>query len=336
MARQRRGRGVVGLIAAALALAAGGALARNEWRLAGRLGALDAAAADVVTLDPALPPPDADPARPVWLAGPARAEGRLRDPLFPAANADGLRLDRLAETRQWREHRETGSGGDRNTRYEQVWSALPIDSALFERPGEHANPRPLPLEPASVAAEGARLGRHGLSPALLAPLPATSALESGRLGPLDAAGRRFAPAGDWLASGNPAAPAVGDVRVRWAYVPEGTISVLGAHDGAAVVPWRAPSGEAVALAARGEIPAEAMLGAAGRDAWGEAWKLRLFAAGGLTLLFLIASPALAAVVPAFEGARVRSRLVTALTLAAGWTALACGAGWIAARAALPG
>jgi hypothetical protein len=92
----------------------------------------------------------------------------------------------------------------------------------------------------------------------------------------------------------------------------------------------------VALAARGEVPPEELLGAAGRNAWGEAWKLRLFAAGGLTLLFLIASPALATLVPAFEGARVRSRLVTALTLAAGWTALACGAGWVAARAALPG
>jgi hypothetical protein len=327
---------VIGLLAVALALAAGGALARNEWRLAGRLGALDAAAGEVRTLDPALAPPDADPARPVWLSGPASAEGRLRDPLFPAATADGLRLDRLAETRQWREFRESGSGGDRNTRYEQVWSALPIDSALFERRGEHENPRPLPLEPATVAADDARLGRHALSPALLAPLPATSALAPGQVGPADAGGRRFVSAGDWLTSGSPTSPRVGDVRVRWVYVPEGTISVLGAHDGAALVPWRAASGEAVALAARGEVPPEELLGAAGRNAWGEAWKLRLFAAGGLTLLFLIASPALATLVPAFEGARVRSRLVTALTLAAGWTALACGAGWVAARAALPG
>ncbi|HEX8375528.1 MAG TPA: TMEM43 family protein, partial [Geminicoccaceae bacterium] len=315
---------------------AGVVLARNEWRLAGRLGALDAAAAQVTTLDPALPPPDADPARPVWLTGPARAEGSLRDPLFPAATADALRLDRLAETRQWREIRETGSGGDRNTRYEEVWSAERIDSALFQQRAEHANPAPLPLEPASFPAGDVRLGRHRLSPELLAPLPATSVIEPASLGPTNAAGRRFVPAGDWLTTGNPASPRVGDARVRWSYVPEGPISVLGAHDGTTLVPWRAPSGEAVALAARGEVAPADLLGAAGRNAWGEAWRLRLFVAGGLTLLFLIASPALANLVPAFEGARVRSRLVTALTLAAGWTALACGAGWIAARTALPG
>jgi hypothetical protein len=193
---------VIGLLAVALALAAGGALARNEWRLAGRLGALDAAAAQVTTLDPALAPPDADPARPVWLTGPARAEGSLRDPLFPAATADALRLDRLAETRQWREIRESGSGGDRNTRYEEVWSAERIDSALFERRGEHANPAPLPLEPAASRGRR-RLGRHRLSPELLAPLPATSAIEPASLGPMNVAGRRFVPAGDWLTTGNP-------------------------------------------------------------------------------------------------------------------------------------
>lgn len=322
MARRGR-RGVVGLIAVALALAAGVALARNEWRLAARLGALDAAADGVVALGPEDAPPQADAARPVWLAGPARAEGRLRDPLFPSVSADGLRLDRLAETRQWRELREN-RGGDRNTRYEQVWSAVPINSALFQQRAEHANPSELPLEPASFPAADARLGRHRLSPELLAPLPATSTLEPGRSGPLDALGRRFAPAADWLATGDPASPRIGDVRVRWVYVAEGTVSVLGAHDGASLVPWLTPSGETVALAARGEVPPEAMLDTAGRSAWGEAWRLRLFAAGGLTLLFLIASPALAAVVPAFEGARVRGRLVTALALAAGWTALACG------------
>lgn len=326
------GRGPARAMAAigvAIGLGAGAALSWNEWQSARRLGALDLAARELVALAPGEP---AVGDRPIHLVGEAGATGLARDPVL-GVEARALRLDRVAETYQWVEQRE-GSGDNKVLRYERVWSPVLIPSRGFEQRTMHANPGTLRVASGRSFAPGARVGRFALSEAVLAALPATRELRpEGEAGTLGAAGLSFRRSGDWLYSGDPASPEVGDVRLRLAVAPEGLVSLIGAVDGSGrgIVPWQAPHGGAVALAAYGEVAPEELLRAAARGGWREAWGLRAFGAMGMVLAAIFASPTLAqrlAGNPAFTG---RRRLGTILLIGAGLTAAVCAVGWVAAR-----
>jgi hypothetical protein len=321
------GRGparAMAVIGTMVGLGAAGGLMWNEWQLARRLGALDAAGRSLV-------PAGLDPGRPVHVVGEASAPAPARDTALGVA-AEVLRLDRVAETYQWLEQKE-GSGDNKNLRYEKVWSPVSIRSERFEQRSTHVNPATLPLRSGTSFAEGARIGEWALDEALVAALPATRELRpEGHGGTLAAAGMTFRRSGDWLHSGDPKAPAIGDVRVRLAAAPEGLVSVIGTSDGAGrLVPWRAPNGGVVALAAYGEVAPEELLRAAARGGWREAWTYRGFGALGMVVAVIFASPALAMRLggdPAFHG---RRRLGTILLIGMGLAALVCAVGWVGAR-----
>ena len=162
--------------------------------------------------------------RVVHLVAEATAAGPVRDPLFGVA-AEALRLDRTAETYQWLEVRE-GTGRNKNLRYDKVWSPVLIPSERFEQRSFHANPPRLPIASARLPAQGARLAELELDPALVEALPAIRELRPDDAGPVAAAGLSFARGDDWLYSGDPARPAIGDVRVRFATAPVGLVSVV--------------------------------------------------------------------------------------------------------------
>lgn len=316
MARRARAMALVGLV---IGLGAGGALLWNEWRLARELAALGEAQRSLEAADGAA----------IHRVGEATAAGPARDPEF-GISVQALRLDRTAETYQWREHRE-GSGDNKILRYERVWSPILIPSQRFEQRSTHVNPARLRVESARFPGGEARLSDLALDPVLVDRLPATRELFPERNGPVAASGLGFRRAGDWLYSGDPQGPRIGDVRVRFAAAPEGRISVVASEADGRLTPWRSDSGAVVALAAYGEVPAEELLGSAARRGWRDAWALRGFAGLGLTLGVFFASPALAqrsGGEPAFRGGR---RLGTILLLGIGLSAAVCALGWVGAR-----
>jgi hypothetical protein len=316
---------VMGIIGTLIGLGAAGVLLWNEWQLARAFGALAAAGEGLAATE-------AGDGGPVHVVGEATATAPVRDPVLGVA-ADALRLDRTAETYQWLEHKE-GTGDNKTLRYERVWSPLLIPSGRFEQRAHHANPPALRLESGQFPAADARLGRLLLDEALVAALPASRELLPDRERPVAGQGLSFERSGDWLYSGDPASPAIGDVRLRLAVAPEGTVSVVAARDLDRLVPWQAPNGEAVALAAYGEVPAEELLRRAARGDWQEAWTLRGFGALVMLVAAIFATPALTERFrgqPALHG---RRRLATMVMLAAGLSAAVCAAGWIGSRLAL--
>src|SRR5687767_10613434 len=100
--RGARGTAIVGLL---IGLGGAFALARNEYRLAWQLDAM-AAAREILAEGAAL---RGDAV--VHVVGELEAPVPVRDREFKIA-ADAVRLDRTAETYQWREHRE-GSGDNK-------------------------------------------------------------------------------------------------------------------------------------------------------------------------------------------------------------------------------
>jgi hypothetical protein len=312
----------MGMVGTLIGLGAGGVLLWNEWQLARAFGALAAARDRLAAGDDG----------PVHEVGEATAPALVRDPALGVA-AKALRLDRTAETYQWLEHKE-GSGDNKVLRYERVWSPVLIPSGRFEQRAHHANPTALRLTSGSFPAADARLGRLVLDEALVAALPATREILPDRERPVTGVGLSFRRRGDWLYSGDPTSPAIGDVRLRLAVAPEGTVSVVAARDQDHLVPWRAPNGESVALAAYGEVPAEQLLRRAARGDWRQAWELRGFGTLVMLVAAIFAMPALTERFrgqPAFGG---RRRLATIVMLAAGASAVVCAAGWIGSRLVL--
>jgi hypothetical protein len=297
-----------------IGLGAAGTLLWNEWRLARSFGARAEAERSLAAGD----------GRVVRVTGEAGASAPARDPLFGIEAVAALRLDRVAETYQWREHRE-GSGDNKVLRYERIWSPVLIPSRPFEQRTTHANPTALEVETARFPGGEVRLAGLVLDPALAQRLPATRELFPDRNRPVAAAGLSFRRSGDWLYSGDAAAPAIGDVRVRFAAAPPGLVTVIGAEVDGRLMPWRAGNGGEVGLAAYGDVPAGTLLGDAARGDWREGWALRGFAGGVMLLAALFVGPALG------RRGRGPGRIATMLLLAAGAWAAACAAGWLGAR-----
>jgi hypothetical protein len=319
MAGTARAMGIVGIL---IGLGAGSVLLWNEWQLARTFGALSAAGDRLAGNDGGL----------VHVVGEATAPAPVRDPAL-GVEADALRLDRTAETYQWLEHKE-GSGDNKVLRYERVWSPVLIPSRRFERRADHVNPTALRLMSGQFPAADARLERLALDETLVTALPATREILPDGERPVTGLGLSFKRSGDWLYSGDPASPAIGDVRLRLAVAPEGTVSVVAARDLDRLIPWRAPNGGSVALAAYGEVPAEQLLRRAARGDWHRAWERRGFGLLVMLVAAIFAMPALAERFrgqPAFGG---RRRLVTMVMLAAGLSAVVCAAGWLGSRLAL--
>ncbi|MFO1037635.1 MAG: TMEM43 family protein [Geminicoccaceae bacterium] len=301
-------------------------LLRNEWRLGARLQALGAAAQSVVEADPARVDPEND-GRFVHLVGSASG-GPVRDPVLNVGGT-GLRLDRTAETYQWVEDKDANH--DRVVRYEQQWRTDRVPSERFDRRTEHHNPDPLPLASASFAPAALRIDAYEVDPAVIAALPATAGLRPEAVGQVIFGGRPMSVEGPWLQSGDPARPGTGDIRVRLALVPEGTISVVARQEGRRLVPWPAADGSPIGLAAPGEVAADRLTKGEARDNWGEAWRNRLTGTLGVLMGMLFVGMTQADRFGPLRELPPLRRLGVVALAAIGLAAILCAAGWIGAR-----
>jgi hypothetical protein len=211
----------------------------------------------------------------VHLAGPARPSGPVRDPVFAVVQS-ALRLDRIVEMYQWREH-DQGSGDNRTTRYEQVWAEGRIASERFRERVGRSNPAAPPFAserfyPAEVA-----LGAYGVALDLVDLLPAVAAIAVPAGNEIFVGGLTLRGDGGAFVTSTGSRPAIGDVRVRFRAVPAGEVSVLAGLDGSVLRPWPAPNGGTIALVEPGLENAREMLGAAYRMNALHTWGIRLAA-----------------------------------------------------------
>jgi len=155
-------------------------------------------------------------------SGPAR-DGQL------GVSANAAVLLRRVEIYQWREHCEGTS-----CRYDTAWSA-PVDSHKFREPKGHENP-PAPFGDSVFAAPGLKIGAYALDPDLL--IAQTQASEHAVHGanlPPNLAATFSERDGVLYAGGDPAHPAVGEVRVSYRVIPTGSVSLNGTLRGGKLV-----------------------------------------------------------------------------------------------------
>ncbi len=167
----RLGGAIVGvLIGLVLSLVAFPLLFWNEGRAVRNARTLEEGETAVVSV-PAERVDPANEGRLVHVTGEATTSETLRDPEFRVSAASAIRLRRVVEMYQWREHKHTQTqhkpGGGTNTittyTYDAGWSSTLIDSNRFHQRGGHKNPGSLPFPSASWQARRVPLGAYVLS-----------------------------------------------------------------------------------------------------------------------------------------------------------------------------
>lgn len=333
-----RGAGALALVVGAVAL-----LAWNEGRAVRTARALDEGARRVVELDADRAAEVADGTL-VHLVGEALVTAPLRDPVTGIAR-DALRLRRTAETLQWR---RVSVGDDNDSRYDyrQVWSATRIDSDDF--PDAFRNPASLPLATAVLSSADARLADFALATGVVEAFAALTPVALGAadleamaaaLGvagvvPDGASGLGASVAYLPFAGGSPAAPRVGDARVRYDVAPTGTASVVASKVGGRLEPYPTRSGVTIAFARHGAHGAAMLFDEAVAQNRVLTIGLRGFGGALLVAAFrLLLGPlaALARLIPFVGGATRFGVLVVAALLASVTALVTIALAWLAFR-----
>ena len=147
-------------------------------------------------------------------SGPAR-DGQL------GVSANAAVLFRHVEIYQWREHCEGAA-----CRYDTTWSA-PVDSRKFREPKGHENPS-APFNDSIFFAPGLKFGENAVDPDLLvAQLQGVDYAVHGANLPPNLAASFAEREGVLYAGGDPAHPAVGELRVSYRIIPTGSVSLNG-------------------------------------------------------------------------------------------------------------
>ena len=280
----------------------------------------------------------------VHLSGAMTTRAPARDTAFGIGGDDLLRLKRTVEMFQWTEQKSTRSqknfGGSETTEttysYHKEWSDHPVDSSHFHEAGGHRNP-PMPVHSATFDSQDVQLGAYRVDRGLLESVSAYTPYDSTSAASLPADYRKT---GDLLYRGaDPAAPAIGDIRIRYSAVPSQTMSVIAAQAGNTLAPFSAANGYRIALADPGVVPATAMFREKAQEESLLTWILR---AVGFVLmlvgLLLMASPltVLLGVIPLFETLADIGAFMLALLIALPLTLIVIAAAWITHRPLIGG
>lgn len=175
--------------------------------------------ADVAEIAPSQTNP-AQEGRKVRLNGKLEITKPPRDAQLGVA-APAAVLLRHVEMFQWQE-----SCDAKGCRYEKGWSGAVVDSHKFREPAEHENPQ-APFSDAKFSAGSAKLGGLDIDPDVLAQLaPADFSVRAADLPPNLAASFRVQD-GVLYAGGDPAHPAIGELRVSYRAVGVGDVELTG-------------------------------------------------------------------------------------------------------------
>jgi hypothetical protein len=311
----------------------------NEGRAVHAIIGLKDAASQVVEAEASRPSP-ANEGKLVHVVGPATAHSPIQDSDVGINFADQVGVARMAEMYQWKETKtertQENVGGSSTTTttydYERKWSEEAFDSANFKYPDGHQNPA-MPFRSKRFAASDAKLGGWTLGADQLDRIDYKQQLTP------------EAPSG-WTLSGenyyrgDPAAPKVGDMRVRYAGLPSGTtISILAKQSGNGFAAFTTKNGYQVELAAVGDQSAAALIEGKRKAEALMTWILR----GVGTLLvfigiavFLAPLSTIASVIPLFGRIVGGAAALVALVIAVPLSILVIAFAWLAYRPLIGG
>lgn len=273
----------------------------------------------------------------VHMSGRATAEGLLQDDEFGVSADGAIRLRRSVEMYQWKqdsksEKRKKLGGGEETVTtytYQKVWSDEPIDSSSFKESG-HTNPGEFPVQESEQNAQVVHVGAFTLGDTL------TSQIDSWN----EMAADGKAPSGMVAANGgfyrgkDPAAPQIGDVRVKFQVVEPTQVSLVAVQQGDTFAPYKAKSGNQIMELVVGQKSAAEMFQQMEDSNNLMTWVLR---AVGFFLMFLgltlMMNPlsVLADVVPLFGNLVGFGTGLIAFMLATALSLVTIAIGWIAYR-----
>ena len=274
----------------------------------------------------------------VHLTGLATTEETLTDADFKVSAPNALKLIREVEMYQWEEHKKSeerkNSNGSSYTittyEYEETWSPKHIDSSAFSE-NWHENPKSMKYESKTQTAGKVTVGAFAMTAEQVEKLdtatPVTVEKKPVELKALKAVMHD----NDIYLGKNPAAPAVGDMRVRFKVVSPMQVSLVAQQKGSSFVPYQTSAGDALLLVREGTMNATQMFDAAQADNVAMTWVLRFL--GWFMMLaglFLVFRPV--AVIGdrfAFLGTLAGAGLgISAFLLASGLSLLTIGLSWL--------
>ena len=300
----------------------------NEGRAIGTTRALNEGAGVTVTVPPARVDP-ANEGKLVHVTGDLRSGGTLTDGDFQISS-QAVRLVRKVEMYQWKEEQRTetrSNAGGSQTRtttynYTRVWSDRPIDSSRFRRRDGHENPA-MPVTGRSQTAPNATLGAFRADSRVVGLFGSGS---ERRLDVTDAQLRAFTTRfgsqarlqdGGVYVGYDASNPAVGDVRITYAILPEGPVTVVARQVGQGFGPYQASNGREVFLGETGAKAAQELYAHAHESNRMLTWILRVVAILAMWIGFnMILRPfvVLADVIPLFGSAMAAGAGIVALAL----------------------
>jgi len=151
----------------------------------------------------------------------------LEDAQFGMQMKDSAKLRREVEMYQWVETSATRNEGQKQvteTKYAQQWRSELVDSSKFKQQ-QKKNPPSFPIAPVLRTAK-VKLGAFDLPGSLVERMSNWTKCTQCAKKEVTVAGLRFELDGDSLVSGNPDKPQIGDLRVRFQYVPCGDCTVM--------------------------------------------------------------------------------------------------------------
>jgi hypothetical protein len=196
----------------------------------------------------------------VHVVGTASASNAISDPDLNISFNKQVTVERHAEMYQWREkkdeetHDKLGGGQETVTTYSysRAWSDSPIDSSEFRHPEGHENPE-MAVRDARYAADDAKLGGYDLDSTTLGLIDLSTDLRP-------SVPDGWVQSGAQLYKGDSAAPKVGDMRVSYKGLPDGTkISVLAQQSNSGFAPFATSNGYKLQMAETGDQPIANMI-----------------------------------------------------------------------------
>ncbi|WPJ97389.1 TMEM43 family protein [Coraliomargarita algicola] len=265
-------------------------LSWNEGRAVKRYKTLKEGAGAVVSIDSA----QVDPSREgqlVHTSGTAVTTDTPSDSEF-GISTHALKLTRQVEMYQWKESKSKDTqkklGGSTETvttyKYTKEWNTRPVRSDNFQELEGHRNPAEMRFTNSSFKASPVTVGGFTLTPSQVDMIGGAQALPfpSDYKVPSHIGESHLSPTELYIGK-DPANPAIGDLKVSFAMVPEQSISLVAAQVQDSFQPYRTKVGGTINLLQSGTYSADAMIQVAQDNNKIMTWALR---AGGLLLMFI--------------------------------------------------
>jgi len=188
------------------------------------------------------------------------------------------------ESSQSETKKELGGGTTTQTTYSyrKGWSQQLVSSANFAQPQGHQNPHQMPYQSRQWVANQVKLGEFNLSRSLIHQIDNSTPLQVNELPNKPNSRPIHAIAHGFYLGQNPSQAQIGDMRISYAYVPTGNISIIAKQVKNSLQSYQAKAGGSIELLRVGIASAQEMIQQAQAENTMLTWILRVV---GLFVMF---------------------------------------------------